>query len=145
MTDIPTVDNGGISKDQKTITWKLKPGIKWSDGTPFTADDVVFTWQYVADPKTAASTTQIVDGVTSVEAKDPMTVVVTFKDPSPYPYQIFVSAQGPIIQKKQFQDFIGDKAKDAPGQPGPDRHRPVQSHGLQARRRRHVHDERKLP
>jgi peptide/nickel transport system substrate-binding protein len=117
--EIPTLDNGGVSKDQKSITWKLKPGINWSDGTPLTADDVVFTWQYVADPKTAASTTQIVDGVTSVEAKDPMTVVVTFKDPNPYPYQIFVSAQGPILQKKQFQDFIGDKAKDAPGNLAP--------------------------
>jgi peptide/nickel transport system substrate-binding protein len=117
--EVPTLDNGGIAKDLKSITWKIKPGIKWSDGTPFTADDVVFTWQYVADPKTAASTTQIVDGVVSVEAKDPLTVVVTFKDPNPYPYQIFVSAQGPIIQKKQFQDFIGDKAKDAPGNLAP--------------------------
>jgi peptide/nickel transport system substrate-binding protein len=117
--EIPTLDNGGIAKDQKSITWKLKPGIKWSDGTPFTADDVVFTWQYVADPKTAASTTQIVDGVVNVEAKDPQTVVVTFKDPNPYPYQIFVSANGPIIQKKQFQDYIGEKSKDAPGNLAP--------------------------
>ena len=49
--EIPTLDNGGIAKDQKSITWKLKPGVKWSDGTPFTADDVVFTWQYIADPE----------------------------------------------------------------------------------------------
>src|SRR5712691_3932957 len=117
--EVPTLDNGGISKDQKSITWKLKPGVKWSDGTPFTADDVVFTWQYVADPKTAASDLSIADGVVSVEAKDPTTVVVTFKDPNPYPYQIFVSAQGPIIQKKQFQDFIGEKATDAPGNLAP--------------------------
>ncbi|TME29698.1 MAG: peptide ABC transporter substrate-binding protein [Chloroflexi bacterium] len=117
--EIPTVDNGGVSKDQKTITWKLKPGVKWSDGTPFTADDVVFTWQYVADPKVAATDTQIADGVTNVEAKDPNTVVVTFKDPNPYPYQIFVSGLGSIIQKKQFQDFMGEKAKDAPGNLAP--------------------------
>ena len=117
--EIPTVDNGGVSKDQKTITWKLKPGVKWSDGTPFTADDVVFTWQYVADPKVAATDTQIADGVTKVEAKDPNTVVVTFKDPNPYPYQIFVSGLGNIIQKKQFQDFMGEKAKDAPGNLAP--------------------------
>src|SRR5712691_2165133 len=117
--EVPTLDNGGISKDQKSITWKLKPGVKWSDGTPFTADDVVFTWQYVADPKTAATTTAIADGVTNVEAKDPLTVTVTFKDPNPYPYQIFVSAQGPIIQKKQFQDYIGEKSKDAPGNLAP--------------------------
>ena len=55
------------------------------------------------------------DGVVSVEAKDPTTVLVTFKDPNPYPYQIFVSGLGNIIQKKQFAEFIGEKSKDAPG------------------------------
>jgi peptide/nickel transport system substrate-binding protein len=113
--EIPTLANGGIAKDQKSITWKLKPGVKWSDGTPFTADDVVFTWQYVSDPKTASSDSQIADGVVSVEAKDPTTVLVTFKDANPWPYQIFVSYLGNIIQKKQFQDFMGEKSKDAPG------------------------------
>lgn len=117
--EIPTLENGGIAKDLKSITWKLKPGLKWSDGSPFTADDVVFTWQYIADPKTAAVTTDTVSGVTNVEAKDPNTVVVSFQDPNPYPYQLFVSARGPILQKKQFQDYIGEKAKDAPGNLAP--------------------------
>src|ERR671932_817578 len=53
--EIPTLDNGGISKDQKQITWKLKQGVVWSDGTPFTADDVVFTYQYCTDEKSAAT------------------------------------------------------------------------------------------
>ena len=113
--EIPTLENGGVAKDQKSITWKLRPDVKWSDGTPFTADDVVFTWQYIADPKTAAATSETADGVTNVEAKDPNTVVVSFKDPNPYPYQLFVSARGSILQKNQFKDFIGEKAKDAPG------------------------------
>jgi peptide/nickel transport system substrate-binding protein len=117
--EIPTLANGGIAKDQKSITWKLKPGLKWSDGSPVTADDVVFTWQYVSDPKTASSDSQIADGVVSVEAKDPSTVLVTFKDPNPWPYQIFVSYLGNIIQKKQFQDFMGEKSKDAPGNLAP--------------------------
>jgi peptide/nickel transport system substrate-binding protein len=117
--EIPTVDNGGVSKDQKTITWKLRQDVKWSDGTPFTADDVVFTWQYVANPDTAAADTQTVIGVTNVEAVDPYTVKVTFKDPNPYPYQIFVSAQGPILQKKQFANYVGAAAKDAPGNLAP--------------------------
>src|SRR5438270_2843031 len=117
--EIPTLENGGIAKDQKSITWKLRSDIKWSDGSPFTADDVVFTYQYIADPKTAAVTTDTVKGVTNVAAKDPTTVAVTFKESNPYPYQIFVSAQGPIIQKKQFQDYIGEKAKDAPGNLAP--------------------------
>ena len=44
--DIPTVENGGISEDLKSITWKLKPDLKWSDGTPVTAEDAIFTWKY---------------------------------------------------------------------------------------------------
>ena len=114
--EIPTVDNGGVSKDQKTITWKLKPGVKWSDGTAFTADDVVFTWQYIADPKTAATDTQTADGVTNVEAHRPTHRQghlqgrrTRTRTRSSCP------AQGTILQKKQFQDFIGDNAKDAPG------------------------------
>src|SRR5690606_9021764 len=50
VESIPTLENGGISEDLKTVTWKLTSGIKWSDGTDFTADDVVFTWQYCSAP-----------------------------------------------------------------------------------------------
>ena len=117
--DIPTIDNGGISKDQKSVTWKLKQGVKWSDGTPLTADDVIFTYQYVADPKTASTHKNITDGVDKVEATDPNTVVVTYKEPNPYPYQLYTSFAGSIIQKKQFQDYIGEKSKDAPGNLAP--------------------------
>ena len=113
--EIPTVENGGISKDLKTITWKLKPGVKWSDGTDFTADDVVFNYQYLSDKETASTDAKTVAGIDSVVAKDPTTVVVTWKEPNPYPYQAFTGALGQIIQKKQFQDFLGAKAKDAPG------------------------------
>jgi peptide/nickel transport system substrate-binding protein len=113
--EIPTVDNSGVSKDLKTVTWKLKQGIKWSDGSDFTAEDVVFTYTYMADEKTAATDSEFAEGVESVVAKDPQTVVVTWKEPNPNPYQLFVAGQSNIIQKKQFQDFMGEKAKDAPG------------------------------
>ncbi len=46
VSEIPTVENGGVAKDLLSMTWKLKSDVKWSDGTPFTADDVVFTWKY---------------------------------------------------------------------------------------------------
>jgi peptide/nickel transport system substrate-binding protein len=117
--DVPTIDNGGVSKDLKSVTWKLKTGVKWSDGTDFTADDVVFTWQYTADPKSAATDNRTTEGVEKVEAKDQNTVVVTYKEANPNSYQIFVSALGNIIQKKQFGDFIGEKSKDAPGNLSP--------------------------
>ncbi len=113
--EIPTRENGGLAADGKSITWKLKPGVKWSDGTDFTADDVVFTYNYQKDKATAAVTSFATEGVDKVEAVDKNTVKVTFKDVTPNPYQIFVGDYGMILQKKQFQDYMGEKAKDAPG------------------------------
>src|SRR5205814_3626499 len=48
--------NGGVAADGRSVTWKPKRGVQWHDGTPFTADDVVFNWQYAADPATASVT-----------------------------------------------------------------------------------------
>lgn len=117
--EIPTVENGGVSRDLRTVTWKLKQGVKWSDGSDFTADDVVFTYQYMSDEKTAATDSTQAEGVEKVEALDRYTVRVTWKEPNPNPYQLFVSGLGNIIQKKQFQDYMGEKAKDAPGNLNP--------------------------
>ncbi len=113
--DVPTRDNGGVSADGKTVTWKLKQGVKWSDGTPFTADDVLFTYQYISDPKTASVNARYAANVDKVEAPDQYTIKVTFKNSTPDPYQFLVGQNQHIIQKKQFQDYMGEKAKDAPG------------------------------
>ena len=66
-------ENGGLSEDGKTVTWKLKQGVKWHDGKPFTADDVVFNWAYARDPATAAVTAGSYNTVT-VEKVDDYTV-----------------------------------------------------------------------
>ena len=71
---IPTSENGGVSPDGRTVTWRLKPDVRWSDGQPFTAEDVVFTYQYVSNPKTAAVTAQYYEAIEKVEAVDPLTV-----------------------------------------------------------------------
>src|SRR5581483_694381 len=83
--EVPTVDNGGVSKDLKTVTWKLRTDIKWSDGTPFTADDVVFTYNYCADEKTACTDSTRFAGADKVEAVDPATVKITWKEQNPNP------------------------------------------------------------
>lgn len=114
--EVPTVANGGIAKDFTSITWKLKKDVKWSDGTPFTADDVLFTHKFIADKETGATTAGAAEGVKSVEAVDQFTVKVTFAEANPNPYQIFVSgSNGNILQKKQFEACLGAKAKDCPG------------------------------
>ncbi|MBN9037500.1 MAG: peptide ABC transporter substrate-binding protein [Rhizobiales bacterium] len=108
--EIPTVANGGVSQDLKTITYKLKPDIKWSDGSAFTADDVVFTWQYCADPAGGCAQLAKFEGVENVEAVDAHTVKITFKEPKPNPYLPFNGAQSPIIQKAQFEKCRGANA-----------------------------------
>jgi len=112
--EIPTVANGGIAKDFTSITWKLKPNVKWSDGTDFTSADVVFTWKYVTDKATAATDSSKFEGVKSVEAVDKTTVKVSYGSAYPNIYSAFVSGLGNIIQEKQYKDFIGAKAKDEP-------------------------------
>lgn len=110
VTEIPTVDNGGIAKDLLSITWKLKPDVKWSDGTPFTADDVIFTWKYCTAPDGGCAQKAQYQGITNVEAIDKSTVKVSFDAPKYYPYSAFVGAQSPVIQAAQFKDCVGAKA-----------------------------------
>jgi len=109
VVDIPTLENGGVSTDLTSVTWKLKPGLKWSDGAPLTADDIVFTWRYCTAPGGGCAQASKFVGVKSVEAIDPLTVKVTFNAPKPFPYTVFVGATS-IIQKAQFQDCLGAKA-----------------------------------
>src|SRR5207245_307063 len=52
--EIPSLQNGLVAKDGLSVTWRLKKNVAWHDGKPFTADDVVFNWEYVMDPATAA-------------------------------------------------------------------------------------------
>src|SRR5207237_5356005 len=93
----------------------LNPSAKWSDGSDFTADDVVFTWQYLADKATASPNQSITDDVSKVEAVNAKTVKVTYKAPQANFYIFGVGPNSGIIQKAQFKDYVGAKAKDAPG------------------------------
>jgi len=108
--EIPTLENGGISADMMSITWKLQPGLMWSDGTPVTAEDAVFTAAYCMDPAGGCSQATKYEGVASVEAVDASTVKVTFTAPKPNPYTAFVGALAPILQKAQFAACTGAAA-----------------------------------
>ena len=109
---VPTVENGGVSADLTTITWKLKPGLKWSDNTPVTSADVVFSWKYCTHPEGGCAQNEKYNDVKSVEALDDLTVKVTFSVSKPFPYGPFVGAQAPILQAKQFADCLGAKAPE---------------------------------
>jgi peptide/nickel transport system substrate-binding protein len=80
--EIPTAENGGLSADGKTVTIKLRDDVKWSDGEKLTADDFVFTYNMImAEKNVVQSRYPYEDYVASVEAPNPTTVVVNFKEP----------------------------------------------------------------
>ena len=108
--EMPTVENGGVAADLRSITWRLRDGLKWSDGSDMTADDVVFTWRYCTDDATGCTAADAFAGVSSVEALDSRTVKISFAAPTPYPYQAFVSAGVPVISRAQFKDCVGAAA-----------------------------------
>jgi peptide/nickel transport system substrate-binding protein len=81
VTEIPSLENGGLSPDGKVITMKLRPDLVWSDGAPLTSEDFVFTAEMHTSPKNAVATAYPYDQLEKIEAPDPTTVVLTFKEP----------------------------------------------------------------
>ena len=112
--EIPTAENGGVAKDGKSVTWKLKRNVAWHDGQPFTGDDVVFNWEYAADPATAAVTSGAYRDIDKVEKLDAYTVKLVFKNPTPFWSDAFCAARGMIIPKHLFEAYRGDKSRESP-------------------------------
>src|SRR5438132_3872795 len=108
--EIPDIENGGIAADGMSVTWKLKKGVQWHDGRPFTADDVVFNWEYASDPATAAVTIGSYQDV-KVEKIDPFAVRVLFEKPTPF---WAGRANGLIIPKHLFEPYKGSNSRNAP-------------------------------
>jgi peptide/nickel transport system substrate-binding protein len=80
--EIPTEENGGLSADKLTVTWKLLPDLKWSDGQPITSDDVKFTWEALSNPTSGAlSGTGGIDLISSIDTPDDLTAVVHYSSP----------------------------------------------------------------
>ncbi len=78
-TEVPTAQNGGISADGKTITYKLRKGVKWQDGNDFTCEDLQFTLKVINTPNNGALHSLLYSEVSAVECPDPNTAVLKFK------------------------------------------------------------------
>lgn len=109
---VPTVANGGVAADLKSITWKLKTGLLWSDGTPVTSADVKFTYEYCTAEGGGCAQAEKFNDIVSVETPDELTTVVNFSVAKPFPYGPFVAFEAPIIQAAQFADCLGPKAPE---------------------------------
>src|SRR3954463_10144513 len=108
--EIPSRENDGLAPDGLSVTWKLKRGVTWHDGQPFTADDVVFNWQYAIDPAAATVNAGSYRNLT-IEKVDTHTVRVGFAAPSPFwPGQY---SQVMLVPKHLFAPFGGAKSREA--------------------------------
>ncbi len=109
--ELPSRANGGLSADGRIVTWKLKPGVKWHDGQPFTADDVIFNWQFAIDPAAAAVTAGNYRGL-KMEKVDALTLRVIFDKPSPFWPGLYADTM--LVAKHLFAPFMGAKSREAP-------------------------------
>lgn len=112
--EIPTIQNGGLARDGKSVTWKLKRGVTWHDGNPVTADDLIFNWEYAADKATATVSIGTYGPLERVEKLDSHTVRVVFKKPTPYWADAFCGVRGMILPKHLFEPYKGAKSREAP-------------------------------
>jgi len=107
-SDVPTLQNGGVSQDGLTITYKLRSGVTWHDGTPFTAEDVKFTWQTIMNYKINIVSRDGYEKIKAIETPDQHTVVIRFNE---Y-YENYLSLFHTILPKHSLEN-AGDINKAA--------------------------------
>ena len=112
--ELPSSLNGGVARDGQWVVWHLKKGVVWHDGAPFTADDVIFNWEFAADPATAATSRAAYDDIARIDKLDSHTVRVVFKKPQPFWMRAFTDG---LLPRHVFQPHkaAGARAKRAAG------------------------------
>jgi peptide/nickel transport system substrate-binding protein len=114
ITEVPTVENGLLAEDLKSVTYKLLDGVVWADGEPLTADDVVFTYEWVIDPANASVSAAVYGQIESMEVVDPQTVQVFFAEPNATWFEPHAgSAYGYVYPKHVLDVEDGKAAHDA--------------------------------
>lgn len=108
--EIPSIENGSRSPDGTWTIWHLKQGVVWHDGKPFTADDVIFTWEYVTDPATGTTSRGLYENIHRIDKLNDHTIKMVFTDPNP---RWFLSG-GQILPKHLFVEYQGQNARNAP-------------------------------
>jgi peptide/nickel transport system substrate-binding protein len=109
--EIPSRANGGLAADGRSVTWKLKRGVSWHDGKPFTADDCVFNWEYARDPAVAATTVGSFTGFRA-EKVDTHTLRLVFDKPTPDWDRALATSL--LLPKHLFAAYGGAKSREAP-------------------------------
>ena len=100
VTNVPSVENGQLAADLTSVTLTLLPDVVWSDGEPFTAEDVKFTWEWIVNLDNASVNIGTFETISGVEVVDPLTAKVTFAAPNPLWFAPFTgTSTGYVLPK----------------------------------------------
>ena len=95
-TEVPTLRNGGIAKDGKTITYHLRPNVTWQDGAAFGAADVVFSWHAIMSKRNNVPSTTGYELISAIDVRDAHTIVVHLRRPyAPFVATFFAPSSEP--------------------------------------------------
>ncbi len=113
ITEVPTVENGLLAGDFTSVTYNLLDGVLWSDGQPFTANDVVFTWNWIMDDANGAVFQETYGQIATMEAVDDLTVRVTYDQPNPTWSDTQTGSGGSVVLPEHILKDGGQAAADA--------------------------------
>jgi peptide/nickel transport system substrate-binding protein len=111
--EIPSLENGGLAEDGRSVTWRLREDVFWSDGEPFTAADVLYTYEYVTSPAIGAATASTYSAISSVDVINDYTIRLNFSEPNSAWDLPFVGVQGMIIPRHIFENTTGSHPCEA--------------------------------
>jgi peptide/nickel transport system substrate-binding protein len=113
ITEVPTVENGLLAEDLTSVTFNLLEGVTWSDGEPFTANDVRFTWEWVMDDENAAPLQALWQPIEDIEVADDLTAIVRFSEPNPTWADPFTGMGSTVVYPRHILEGGGQEANDA--------------------------------
>lgn len=117
VEEAPSLENGLLSSDGRTVTYTLLEGLVWSDGEPFTSEDARFTWEWVLEEGTTPTSIQDFQGIEDVEIIDERTFTVHFSEPTPTWFNAFSLGSGlgaQIVPRHMLDEYRGADAVNAP-------------------------------
>ena len=113
VKEVPSVDNGLLAEDLTSVTYNLLEGVTWSDGEPFTAHDVRFTWEWVMEPANSAIYVSIYEPIADIEVIDDVTLTVHFNEPNPTWSDAHTGSGSGVIYPRHILEGGGEEANEA--------------------------------
>jgi peptide/nickel transport system substrate-binding protein len=115
LTEAPSLDNGDLTQDPFTVTYRINPVARWADGTPITCADFEFTREAIVDTKEALGRAGY-EPISSIGCSDPHRAVVAYKDAYVGWPEDFGGAKGVILEKRAFPAEMNGVRVDLSGE-----------------------------